>query len=53
MLKEIYKLGELTIQSNIRNTERVTHPLRDLHYHAMQSANTVEVVQKKENMRES
>ena len=39
MLKEIYKLGELTIQSNIRNTERVTHPLRDLFWECTLSCN--------------
>ena len=39
MLKEIYKLGELTIQSNIRNTERVTHHLRDLFWECTLSCN--------------
>ena len=39
LIKEIYKLGELTIQSNIRNTERVTHPLRDLFWECTLSCN--------------
>lgn len=57
MLKEIYKLGELTIQSNIRNTERVTHHLRDLFWECTLSCNAkckhCGSSAEKENMRES
>ena len=39
MLKEIYKLGELTINNRIKDEERILHPLKDLFWECTLSCN--------------